>query len=312
MKRIVCLLCLQWICLPGTAVAAGGGQPQGTLLAGVGIDWQRTATEFQPLSVTKPPKFVYPPPPGTRFRLAAAYVVVDNCDPPAGPYTRCAMTVYLAKTHKRSFFCGKWLGGQGQRVWMYVLNGYAKFGVVAFHDGTQDPRELTFACAAQTTDLNELRLDKQMAAWDALGAIGKCILWPPNTNYGVAGKFQPATQDLSRRFTTCVRAARADYCGDGVTYTKDRTPIFLFEGADAGAAADQAATMRRSRGYLYEANWDENGALCVIHSRYQSLDPVCQGKFKQTKVVDGQEYRCKSSSADLQQGVLKDDSTLRD
>src|SRR5262249_20946131 len=149
-------------------------------------------------------------------------------------------------------------------------------------------------------------------SWDELGAISKCILWPPSPAYGFIGNFGPGTNAESiTRFRTCIRAVRADYCGNGVTYTKDRTDIFLYDsrfGTDATGRAQ-----RNSLGFKYEANWDENGAICVIHTRYLSLEPTCAStRFKVPEGLQGETYHCRAAPADLQGGVLMTDSTLKD
>jgi hypothetical protein len=52
----------------------------------------------------------------------------------------------------------------------------------------------------------------------------------------------------------CVRALRADYCGNGSSYTVDGTLVNIFD--DAGIQPDSAA-------WVPEAEWTPNGAVCI-------------------------------------------------
>jgi hypothetical protein len=57
-----------------------------------------------------------------------------------------------------------------------------------------------------------------------------------------------------REIATCVRAVRADYCGDGTPYTVDGTLVNLFDAS--GIQTDDAD-------WTPEAAWGPDGALCV-------------------------------------------------
>jgi hypothetical protein len=53
---------------------------------------------------------------------------------------------------------------------------------------------------------------------------------------------------------TCVRALRADYCGDGTSYTVDGTLINLY---------DRGGVLADDRAWIPEAEWSPAGASCV-------------------------------------------------
>jgi hypothetical protein len=91
-----------------------------------------------------------------------------------------------------------------------------------------------------------------------------------------------------------------------VTYTKDQTQIFLM--SEAGAWDATAMASRRGLNFKYEANWKEDGAVCVVRSRYESLAPDCQTEFKNTEGFEGVQYHCKGSPPDLHHGELLTDS----
>ncbi|HMG19875.1 MAG TPA: ADYC domain-containing protein [Kofleriaceae bacterium] len=63
----------------------------------------------------------------------------------------------------------------------------------------------------------------------------------------------------------CVRAMRADYCGDGTPYTVDGTIINIFD--EAGIVADAVA-------WVPEAVWTPDGAACVSKKKNTRFDQV--------------------------------------
>jgi hypothetical protein len=184
---------------------------------------------------------------------------------------------------------------------MYIFDGRPSVGIMTFPT-PEKIRRLTFACAVETEDVNVPE------KWDNLGAIGKCMLWPA-ADGGTPG-FRPSVRaNRIARFNACIRAVRADYCGDGVTYTKDRTQIILYDARDGGLIFDAGV----DGGFSFEANWNENGAICLVHSRYQSLSPDCQVRLgKGTVDAGGVLYHCRSGTGTLTEGILMDDSLFQD
>ena len=86
------------------------------------------------------------------------------------------------------------------------------------------------------------------------GAEGKCV------RFG----YKPWRPDLAPYCQACVRLVRADYCGDGVGHTRNGTPIDIFD--RIAVQADEPA-----RGLSFEAAWGPEGAVCVRHTRLQSV-----------------------------------------
>jgi hypothetical protein len=89
------------------------------------------------------------------------------------------------------------------------------------------------------------------------GAIGKCV------RLGYRPWRGPAMRDLHG---ACVRAVRADYCGDGRAHTVDGTRIVLID--RQGVQADEPAP-----GARFEAAWGTAGAVCVARPRRPELTP---------------------------------------
>jgi hypothetical protein len=323
-------------------LAAGGESNQGVLLAGQGIDWQRSGTKLQTVPVLTAASF--PPPVGAKFSVGAATIEVRSCSPgPSKHHARCdVMAAASNGTEPSSLFCGLWLSGTAMPLNILVLNAKQEDGRFIFDSSAASPtKNIVFACGAKDpAKVQELE-------WAALGAIGKCILWPspsPWTGVGLSllpppSAAFPPTDAETDRFDSCVRAVRADYCGKGVPYTKDNTRIDLYD-------KSPPEPHKLKDGFLLEAIWNKDGALCVLHARYVSLSPECQtniftvvvslfGERGEGKVavpiLRGSDYHCRKfeSRTDkcdptgscaklrgfqefiLSKGVLMDDSLLQ-
>ncbi len=158
---------------------------------------------------------------------------------------------------------------------VYALNGKPDgSGGFQFQDPAAKDKEVTFACAAANP------ISVSDSEWHALGAIGKCLLWPkmppipPATSSPSVPptEFPPDASSTNDRFLTCLRTIRADYCGHGVTYTKDGTLVDIYDKNHLASHQSQPA-------FVLEANWDQHGAICLIHPRYLSLAPDCKTTF---------------------------------
>jgi len=106
------------------------------------------------------------------------------------------------------------------------------------------------------------------------GAIAKCYRWgyrPWVTGYG----------DLVTAHWACTRVARADYCGNGTSHTRDGTMINVWDDLPTpGPIAPHGTT---PLGMLFEAGWDTTGAVCFSHARWLLDGPVillgCPGRL---------------------------------
>jgi ADYC domain len=92
-------------------------------------------------------------------------------------------------------------------------------------------------------------------------AIGKCYRWgyrPWLTGYGGA--------NFSDLHQTCTRTARADYCGDGRSFTENGTMINVWDRLPApGPIQSQGLP---PLGFIFEAGWNPDGAVCLSRSRW--------------------------------------------
>jgi len=233
---------------------AAGPVAQGTLFSGQGLDWQRTGTASQAFAAHILSGF--PLGPGS-YPVNAAIIDIRNCAVSvANKFAVCTARVRQATNHPTTQFCGHWLSTGGEQRKLYAFGGHVDaHGVFVFQ-----PSEVTLACAPN---------DQTKVAdweWNSMGALGKCVAWPlVGTGYG----YTPANPN---DFQSCIRVVRADYCGDGVSHTKESTLIDLYRANTMGTHVVEPA-------FLLEATWDPAGAICILHARYVSLPAACQDKF---------------------------------
>lgn len=86
------------------------------------------------------------------------------------------------------------------------------------------------------------------------GVIAKCVDWG----------YAPWSVGAEMH-TTCTRLARADYCGDGRSWTMDGTTIDVYDGIGVQSPVHDPELS-------FEAAWDEHGAVCVNAARYEIVD----------------------------------------
>ncbi|KYF71950.1 ADYC domain-containing protein [Sorangium cellulosum] len=91
---------------------------------------------------------------------------------------------------------------------------------------------------------------------------GKCASsW--RYNPGAAG----ASPDVSELYEACMRMATADYCGDGVSATREGTMVDVWDSANVERPDPEA----QAQGYRFEAAWTRDGAVCMDHPRWPEL-----------------------------------------
>jgi len=90
----------------------------------------------------------------------------------------------------------------------------------------------------------------------ASGALGKCVEWG----------FAPWNVDADS-FTACTRMVRADYCGDGRSFTIPGVRIAFERWRKGNPLPTAVAAMRPSARFGFEALWSADGARCVRTSR---------------------------------------------
>jgi hypothetical protein len=107
------------------------------------------------------------------------------------------------------------------------------------------------------------------------GVIAKCYRWgyrPWLTGYNT---------NVATTHWACTRAARADYCGNGTTHTRDGTGINIWDNIPPpGPIQIQGPTPALM---VFEAGWNTSGAVCLSHGRWLLGGPTillgCPGKL---------------------------------
>lgn len=99
------------------------------------------------------------------------------------------------------------------------------------------------------------------------GVMGKCYRW------GYRPWEPTATPSMWDGHQACTRLARADYCGNGYSWTKDGTTINMWDaiGPDVVMKIEADERYNEAGGFLFEAGWDEGGARCLSHYRWYDL-----------------------------------------
>ncbi|MDQ3301365.1 MAG: ADYC domain-containing protein [Myxococcota bacterium] len=89
--------------------------------------------------------------------------------------------------------------------------------------------------------------DKFTFACEGTGAIAKCIAmgYEPWESFG--------TVSLAGHHQSCIRLMRGDYCGTGASYTQNGNRVNVY---------DQLGIQQDTESWVFEAEWDQNGARC--------------------------------------------------
>jgi hypothetical protein len=226
--------------LHGTAFALGQGNQQGPKIVGQGL----TGWSFNAAPILSPK--------GTVFKTST---VISEC----GDTTPFTVTTDcdLSQGTNKIWQCA---GSSNRELCGRPPNEPLSLAVIAgtfLVDGTYNPQESTKP--VQYTLACGWHPDPKAAATSAplqhnASAAFKCSqgLFDAGRGYWA---IPPALGD---KFQTCIRAVRADYCGDGVSHTQSGTRIVLAEGV-----ISQHEDMMTP-----EAEWNADGAVCVHHRRW--------------------------------------------
>jgi hypothetical protein len=95
-------------------------------------------------------------------------------------------------------------------------------------------------------------------------ALGKCATWGYHPWASVDG------EPLADYHQACTRLVRADYCGDGVSYTDEGTPIHVLDLLGIELLDTLVS-------FLVEAEWGPDGAVCLnlANTRIEGVEVAC-------------------------------------
>ena len=151
------------------------------------------------------------------------------------------------------YFCGTDANGQGLPATALAGLWDYRAGVAGGGSHIDDPKSFTFACIEF--------------------ALGKCVdlgyqPWKTKTLCTGSGNTKKCVKtSLAPVHQACTRALRADYCGDGTSYTVDGTLIDI---------SDVMGIQKPSKGsWSVEAEWSDAGAVCLEDTRIAGTHPSC-------------------------------------
>ncbi|MGZ3459051.1 MAG: ADYC domain-containing protein [Archangium sp.] len=122
------------------------------------------------------------------------------------------------------------------------------------------------------------------------GAIAKCIDWGYKP---WASKNGYSLEDLHQ---ACTRMARADYCGDGRSHTREDNPIDMYDGLRISTRTTEATANWDPARAPFEAAWTPEGAWCLARTRdgraAETVLSECPGRFEAGEKDLGEGDRC--------------------
>lgn len=112
-----------------------------------------------------------------------------------------------------------------------------------------------------------------VTCWD--GTAAKCMRWGyrpwRSLTHPTSGP-----QSLDPLWRSCVRAARADYCGNGTSFTDNGKQIDIWDRYSFIAKTPESTrwvdSSGRAEAYSDESAFDEDGAVCLVRERLYSYD----------------------------------------
>jgi hypothetical protein len=122
------------------------------------------------------------------------------------------------------------------------------------------------------------------------GAIAKCVEW------GYKPWAEKDGKSLTDIHQACTRMARADYCGDGNSHTRDGNPIDVYDERKVMTRSTESSELWDVRRGSFEAAWSAEGASCLSHTRDgRAVDEVmaeCPDLFQRADKDLGEGDRC--------------------
>lgn len=96
------------------------------------------------------------------------------------------------------------------------------------------------------------------------GVLAKCVRFGYKPWKTLKGK---SLRDFHQ---ACTRMARADYCGNGESHTREGTPINVYDVLDIQKPTPNS-------GMVFEAAWQPDGATCINRARwFDKLSDICK------------------------------------
>lgn len=280
------------------------GRPQGTMLWGTKRDWntEKPAPELKSVLVSADLAPLRQAVDGVKaLRLEGGHLEA-SCGPDAGPATNGVVGTVLQGTSSDGkpvevAICGAEPSAEDPGMVFYRIEAWNAVAqewenpCVAV-DRVPDPRALAVSGVWDASGARQDTPGKLTFACET-GAITKCITWGYKPWASRDGK---PMADLHQ---ACTRMARADYCGNGRSHTRQDTTIDLYDrfGLVERGEWDPAKAS-------FEAAWAPDGATCLARTRDgRAVDTIlqeCPSRFQTGAAVElGQGERCTVRRADV-------------
>lgn len=178
-------------------------------------------------------------------------------------------------------------------VWLYDVRVPGSLDASGQPVGLCPPGQLATALAGTWDGTGKFTASSTLFTFACTGGtIAKCTQWgyrPWDTAFRSDGT--PAA--LAPYHQSCVRAAVADYCADGTSWTRNGTLVDVYDYYPAGGSL--AGFIERTRGgvvaanqataFVWESYFDGSGAAEIDHTRYMGITSPntpaleCAGNF---------------------------------
>ncbi len=123
------------------------------------------------------------------------------------------------------------------------------------------------------------------------GAIAQCVSW------GYVPWARKGGKPLEPLHQACTRMARADYCGNGKSHTKNDTLIDMYDGLQVLTRTTESSGLWDPERASFEAAWSGEGAVCLARTRdgcaLEEVLAECPGRFERVEQDLGGGDRCK-------------------
>ncbi|MFP2928549.1 ADYC domain-containing protein [Pyxidicoccus sp. 3LG] len=290
-------------------------KPQGTMLWGTRRDWDAEKSTEERTSVLvsadlAPPRLADAGVKGLKLEAGRLTVLTASTPGPAAAGRGVVGTVLQGTASNGQpvevAICGAEPSAEDPEVIWYRIEAWNPVArewespCVAL-DRVPDPRALA---VKGVWDASGARQDTQGKLTFACenGAITKCILWGYKPWASRDGK------SLAGLHQACTRMARADYCGNGRSHTKQDTAIDMYDGMGLLKRTVEASADWDPARASFEAAWAPDGATCLARTRddraVETLLQECPGRFRSGAPTElGGGDRCTVHRADVSPGA---------
>jgi hypothetical protein len=128
------------------------------------------------------------------------------------------------------------------------------------------------------------------------GAIAKCIDW------GYKPWEMKDGHSMEELHQACTRMARADYCGNGRSHTREDAPIDMYDSLGILTRTRVATSGWDPALASFEASWSPEGASCLARTRdghaLETILQECPGRFETAAKDLGEDDHCMARRKD--------------